>query len=227
MSTSDAVRRFGEALREALDCQPEAKPHAGDIQGPTAGTPLARRFDDAFRRGLDPVNADLSRSVRTSRNTGYSEWLMEPCPVCRHTIREGDQVWLEQRNGKIEAVHDSSELPCHSGAKPTAPKLSSGAAAFSAAFRVAYPGIPVLKVVRLRPGHPLLSQDYLNGPARCRGCGHTFRPFERVAFCPCRPLAPKNGCHFAAHMDPAVSQLCFELLADPTRKHCPMDFSPR
>ncbi len=227
MSTSEAARRFRQALAETLASRPEAASGQQEAEAPATGTPLARRFDGAFRRALDPANADLSKSIRTSRNTGYSEWLMKPCPVCRNTIREGDQVWLEQRDGEIRAVHDSSELPCHSGAEAVAPQPSAAAAAFSAAFRGAYPGIPVARVVRLRPGHPLLSQDYLDGPARCRGCGHTFRPFERVSFCPCRPLAPKDGCRFPAHNDPAVSQLCFELLADPVRKHCPMDSSPR
>jgi hypothetical protein len=221
-----AARRFQEALQDALDRQPEAaagNATAADMAS-AATSPLAREFDDGLRRALDPANAASSESALT---TGYSQWLMNPCLVCGHTIREGDQVWLEQRDGATAAVHDSAELPCHSGAAPSGPQLSPAAEAFDAALRRAYPGTPVLKVMRLRPGHPLLLSKYLAGRAKCRGCGHTFRPFERISICPCNPCAPKDGCRFPAHNDPAVSQLCFELLAEPSRKHCPRDFSPR
>ena len=47
----------------------------------------------------------------------------------------------------------------------------------------------------LRPGHPLLSGEYRRRD-RCAGCDHTFRPFDRVAFCPCNPSAP--ACRLAA-----------------------------
>jgi hypothetical protein len=224
LGSSQPARRFAEALRCVLERQPGAAPEAAAGETAPAGrSPLAVRFDDELRRALDPANAGSTESART---TGHSHWLSDPCVVCGHTIREGDQVWLERRDGKIEPVHDSDELPCHSGASPAAPRPSPAAAAFSASLRRAYPGTPVLRVVRLLPGHPLLS-NHAAGRARCRGCGHTFRPFERVSVCPCSPLTPRDGCRFPAHNDPAVSQLCFDLLADPARKHCPKDFSPR
>ena len=78
------------------------------------------------------------------------------------------------------------------------------------------------RVAILKPGHPLLRGDFTIRQT-CKGCAHTFRPFERAARCPCNPEAPPATCRLYAHCDPARSQFCFDVLADPSRQHCPMD----
>jgi hypothetical protein len=213
---SPTAREFARALREALaaEREPDDSPGAADTPRP------ASPFEKILWQHLDPISAAATGPAQTTEQSG---WITDTCPVCRHSFRQGEMVWLEERDGQIKAVHAQAELPCHTGGEPRQGPavLTPPVAIFLDAFRKAYPAIPGVAVKRLRPGHPLLSGQYRER-STCAGCNHTFRPFERVAFCPCSPDAP--ACRLAAHRDPAASLLCFDALANPARKHCPMDY---
>jgi hypothetical protein len=212
-----ALRGEEARLRAAATTVATATPEPAVLCVPE--TPAAQRFAAALSLARDPVNTSLTGSVYV---TGHSDWRLDPCQVCRHSFREGDKAWLEVADGKVRAVHDSPALSCRGGiAPPETPELGPEAARFTAALLRHYDVDRPFPVVTLRPGHPLLRGDFA-ARRTCKGCGHTFRPFERVARCPCNPSEP--ACRLYAHRDPARSQFCFDLLADPRRQHCPMDW---
>jgi hypothetical protein len=221
------AHEFARALEEALDAEPAADAETGpeptEEPAPTAKSTPGNQFAQLIRRRLDPANSAATGPAVT---TEQSRWITDTCPVCRHSFRQGDRVWLDDRDGRITPVHDSPELSCHSGGDAgeppaPAPTPTAAAAAFAEELRLTYPRLPGLVVKRLKPGHWLLDGQYRTR-ARCAGCNHTFRPWDRVAFCPCSPAT--RDCELAAHRDPVASLLCFDALADPERKHCPRDY---
>jgi hypothetical protein len=228
MNGGGAVPGFEEAYRRASRHESAGSAGADGAQsedeGKDSGQPEAgaaslvvRRFREALYRSLD---AGIASPTGPAVTTDGSDWRIDTCGICRHTFRLGDRVWLETRDGRIKAVHDSAELPCHADiglSAPLPPQPSPAVQRFGQAACLADPGIAGLKTYLLRPGHPLLSERF-SERRKCRGCDKTFRPYDRVAFCPCQPLSP--ACHLAAHRDPATSQLCFDMLADPQRGHC-------
>jgi len=222
-AATPAGRQFDQAFLGAAEPAATGSSEtlaAADPADPAS--PAARQFIEGMRRGLDPANAGVLGAART---TGHSDWCIDVCQICRHSFRPGDQVWLAAGpDGQVTAVHDIPELPCRTGCEPPDPQppvRSVAIQAFDEAANRADTGFPGLRVVRLRPGHPLLSGQYLERK-RCAGCNHTFRPYDFVAYCPCN--WPEPACKLAAHRDPTASLLCFDALADPDRRHCPMNY---
>jgi hypothetical protein len=223
-STNSAARRFQTALtaanaRRETD-EPGGEPeHAAPEEVYSGASPAVRRFNSALRSARSPGRA---RSAGPVRVTVSSDWTGTICRACKHTIRVGDLVREHVVDDTAVAIHDMPDLPCHSGAQPLeAPPAES---VFAVALRAAVQRVRPFKVNRLRPGHPLLNGDY-GARKSCPGCGHTFRPFERIARCPCSPAEPT--CSMPAHRDPAMHQFCFDFLADPQNEHCQMDWHKR
>jgi hypothetical protein len=184
---------------------------------------VGERLDQAIRRGFDIEN----EAAGAATTTPYSPWVGNVCRVCRHTFRIGDRVWGEGDEDSTHVVHDEFFLPCRHGAEAPAaawPRPSVLAVRLNQAAERQNPGpFPSLRLLRLEPGHPLLRSDLILRK-RCLGCDHTFRPFETVALCPCRPL--ERLCRLAAHRDVTAGLLCYDpVAANPDMKHCPMSFN--
>jgi hypothetical protein len=218
---TSAVARFEDGIRrgEFPPAPAPAPPPAPDECRPLADSPEIRRFEDGIRRGLDPGDVGLRGPAHT---TDHSFWRAGPCPVCRHTFRPGDPVWLEPDGDRIVVCHDSSALPCRSKQQPPVParpEIPPEVRRFHGTADQLDEKIASLGIFELLPGHPLLA-----GGRRlrrtCVVCSHTFRPYELVAVCPCR--ARSVTCHLAAHRDAAAGLTCFDVLISKPGKHCPM-----
>lgn len=78
-------------------------------------SPFQARLRAEFQAGLassrDPQNADLPElALRTT--TLYSRWFTQICPVCRQTFREGDQVRICPKCGRVYHADAQYHLLC-------------------------------------------------------------------------------------------------------------------
>ncbi|MDJ0680788.1 MAG: hypothetical protein QNJ18_13085 [Xenococcaceae cyanobacterium MO_167.B52] len=164
---------------------------------------------EAFNQGaaiaIDPVNNAAIQKEGQGTTTLSSYWLHQKCPVCSHTFRLGDEVYID-KNGIVR--HNSVLLNC---SENNSHKLdfSQETSAFFSGLDRAWPPPKDLPIVRLDEGHELLAAP-LKGFQRhtCAVCSHTLRQNDRVVICPCSPHQPL--CKIAVHRDLIHDLNCFE-----------------
>ena len=166
---------------------------------------LHTAFDQGVAVAMDPVNKVAIQRGGEGTTTLSSYWLHQQCPVCAHTFRLGDEVYIGE-DGTVR--HNSALLPC---AQSDVAKLefSQETSAFFAGLDRAWPPPKDLPIVRLDEGHELLAPP-LAGFQRhtCAVCSHTLRQNDRVAICPCSPHQPL--CQIAVHRDLIHDLNCLE-----------------
>jgi hypothetical protein len=163
----------------------------------------------SFQRGvavaMDPLNDDAIRHGGKAITTLSSHWLARFCPVCQHTFRIGDEVFIDEQG---VVCHFSTLLPCHQGAEAS-PRTSKETSVFFQGMDETYPPPGDVPIIRLEEGHELLApQSRQFRRHRCAVCGHTFRLNDHVVICPCSPNEPQ--CITAIHRDPIHGLHCFD-----------------
>lgn len=166
------------------------------------------RVRNELRLGMetaaDTQNASVIAAGGAATTTLESPWVGLHCPVCRHSFRLGDPVWIEPSLRRV--CHSSALLPCagQAAAATESPEL----AAFFAGLDEAWPPPADVPVRRLEPNDTLVASPSAGFRRhRCAVCGHTLRPFDRVVLCPCQPTTPR--CRIAVHRDPAHGLNCW------------------
>ncbi len=189
-----------------------------------AGLTPDELFDRGRQHGMDRTNSGADGPAVT---TAASFWVAEGgsrvCPVCRHTFRIGERVWVDHAvAGKpARVVHASRELPCHGETVEGGTDDPELAARFFAAVDASN---PLKGGVRLKADSPQVAK--LVHRVKCAGCGHSLRPLEVIVFCPCDPEKPR--CRLAVHNDRARGVSCFdEWLTGRPLEHCPMSYRKR
>jgi hypothetical protein len=176
-------------------------------------------FQAEFDRGLDAARDEAGASAldkgASARTTLRSPWFHGKCPLCRHTFRVDDMV---KRSGN-SITHAGGELNCVHDAEFN---ISTSAIDFFAGLDETWPPPDNVRVTRLEPSHYLVAPPVTAVRRRtCFVCTHTFRPFDQVVICPCRPFEPQ--CEVAVHRDPVHGLLCYETWnPGSTRTHCPV-----
>lgn len=183
---------------------------------PTLSPDLAE-IRAAFRAGeaaaRDPINRTAVRGG-TAITTLQSPWLYHHCPVCAHTFRLDDPVFIDDQ-GSVR--HHSAALPC-SGQRFAHAAAPTEVTAFYRGLDRAWPPPPGIALHRLDSGHPLLGLADTKRH-QCSFCGHTLRPHDQVVICPCSPKAPK--CQVVLHRDPMHGLTCWDAWCpDDQPTHC-------
>ncbi|GAA5050043.1 hypothetical protein HNP84_004154 [Thermocatellispora tengchongensis] len=202
--------------------------------GTTGATPagdgaernVVKEFRAGVRLGEDPVNTVVQDGPAVT--TWRSEWMGGYCPVCAHSFRQDDPVLLRiGDDGRLAEVrHDPAHLPWCGLAEAEEHGESAVGRAFFEAIDAMDP--PLVRYVRrLHPGDPLLRPRETVRPSDrrqcCFVCRESFRPYEFVVTCVCRPDDPQ--CSLTVHRDAAHSLLCYEDFIDSRSglRQCPMD----
>ncbi|NEO75337.1 hypothetical protein [Moorena sp. SIO4G3] len=166
---------------------------------------LRKAFDQGVAVAIDPANNVAIQQGGEAITTLNSYWLHQRCPVCSHTFRLGDEVYIaEDRTVR----HNNALLPCAQG-NATGSEPSPETSAFFAGLDTAWPPPKDMPIVRLEAGHELLAPP-LAGFQRhtCVVCGHTLRLNDHVVICPCSPHKPL--CRIAVHRDLIHGLHCFD-----------------
>jgi hypothetical protein len=161
---------------------------------------MNRGFDAGLLAGADPLNGNaLAGDV--AHTTIESFWLHHPCPVCRHTFRIGDEVVVDR-----DVQHVSDGVRC--GVEERETRRHDGVREFFRGLSSTIPPSERAVVRYLQPGDELIAPP-VHGFSRsqCAICGHTFRPYDTVVICPCRPERPL--CRTAIHHDPSRGMHCW------------------
>ncbi len=153
----------------------------------------------------DPVNNSTIQKGGQGVTTLNSDWLHQRCPVCSHSFRLGDEVYVHEDR---TAQHNSALLPCFN-TSVTKLEFAEEASAFFIGLDTTCPPPQDLPVIRLSIGHPLLAPP-LAGFQRhtCVVCNHSLRPNDWVVICPCSPHQPL--CKVAVHRDLMHGLNCLE-----------------
>ncbi len=166
---------------------------------------LRSAFNQGVAVAMDPVNNAAIQKGGQGTTTLSSYWLHQKCPVCSHTFRLGDEVYIDE-DGTVR--HNSTLLPCFQS-DVVKLEFSQEASAFFSGLDRAWPPPKELPIVRLDEGHELLAPP-LAGFQRhtCAVCSHTLRQNDRVVICPCSPNQPL--CKIAVHRDLIHDLNCLE-----------------
>ncbi|MEH2368483.1 hypothetical protein [Nostoc sp.] len=167
---------------------------------------LRSDFEQGVIIATDPVNNTAIQRGGQGITTLNSYWLHQYCPICSHTFRLGDEVYIaEDRPVK----HNSALLPC-SKTDVSKWKFSEETSAFFMGLDTAWPPPQDIPVVRLDAGHQLLAAPFAGFERHtCVVCGHTLRQNDRVVICPCSPDQPL--CKIAVHRDLMHGLNCLEV----------------
>jgi hypothetical protein len=185
---------------------------------------LRAELQRGIAAAMDPLNRGAVHGGHAVTSL-HSPWLHQPCPVCRHTFRVGDEVEIDR---DTTVRHHSALLPCAGGELAARPK-NSELNAFLAGLDHAWPPPPGVSVHRLEDGGQW--QRLLAAPTAgfrrhsCAVCGHTLRPLDMVVICPCEPGQPR--CQVAIHRDPVHGLNCWDAWSPGEfRLHCPATSRP-
>ena len=178
---------------------------------------LEKLFAQGYKSSSQSLPPSPSNSPGKAHTTLNSRWLGEKCPVCLHTFRLGDEVYIAPTG---EVTHHSSSLPCTPN--PEAPPETE-IRQFFQGLDAAWPPLEALPLVRLEGKHPLLAPPQARfGRHTCAVCTHTLRPRDQVVICPCNPQQPQ--CNLAVHRDSVHQLYCLEAW-NPTinaQNYCPI-----
>lgn len=176
-----------------------------NIDIPQNQVTLKQEFDRGIAAAMDPVNDNAIEKGGKAITTLNSYWLARFCPVCQHTFRLGDVVFIDEQG---TVCHFSALLPCRKGAE-VFPSVSKETSVFFEGMDETYPPPDDVRIVRLKEGDELLaptSRQFRR--RRCAVCGHTFRLNDHVVICPCSPNEPR--CITAIHRDTIHGLHCFD-----------------
>lgn len=172
---------------------------------PKSSLNLRSNFELGVVIATDPVNNTAIQKGGQGITTLNSYWLHQHCPVCSHTFRLGDEVYLTE-DGTVQ--HNSALLPC-SKTDVTMREFSEEASAFFKGLDTACAPPKDVPVVRLDTGHQLLAPPFAGFQRHsCIVCNHTLRQNDWVVICPCSPDQPL--CKIAVHRDLTHSLNCLE-----------------
>ncbi|OUL34974.1 hypothetical protein BV372_12770 [Nostoc sp. T09] len=167
---------------------------------------LHSEFDKGVLIATDPVNNTAIQKGGKGITTLNSYWLHHYCPICSHTFRLGEEVYIAE-DGTVK--HDSALLQ---GNKADVSKweFSQETSAFFMGLDTAWPLPQGLPVVRLDAVHQLLAPPFAGFQRHtCVVCSHTLRQNDQVVICPCSPHQPL--CKIAVHRDLMHGLNCLEL----------------
>lgn len=203
LQVPEQIRRSFER-GHAVGLDPEASLDS-ELMHYAAGSPTPSSGGD--------TNGPESGAKRSLVTTLRSTWLYRVCGVCGHTFRLGNRVICSADGSTF---HHMEELPC--SGDPALTRVGQLACPeFYAGIEAAWPTPADLPLVRLEPGHPLLSRRTGFPRHGCRICGHSFRPYDHVISCSCTPHQP--NCMVALHRDIYVNSIvgtCGSARDDPT-----------
>jgi len=179
-------------------------------------TDLQMNFGQGVLIAIDPVNNTAIQGGGQGITTLNSYWLHQRCPICSHTFRLGDEVYIAN-DGTVQ--HSSALLLCGSS-DVNKGEVSEETSAFFMGLDTAWPPPQDIPVVRLDIGHQLLAPP-LAGFQRhtCVVCGHTLRQNDLVVICPCSPHQPL--CKIAIHRDLMHGLNCLEVW-ERGQRYCPV-----
>lgn len=162
-------------------------------------------FNKGQSAAMDPVNKTVNQDGHAITSL-FSPWLHSHCPICKHSFRLGDEVFVTSNDN---VVHDGDELACRNN-DSVIKHHSEESIAFFQGLDATWPPPKGLPVVRLEKEHYLLEPPLASFKRHtCAVCCHTFRPGDIVIICPCSPDKPK--CGIAVHRDSLHNLDCWGL----------------
>lgn len=183
---------------------------------------LEREFNRGLELAMDPTNRLVVEGGR-GITTLHSPWLHKLCPVCRHSFRLDDEVFITEDQ---IVRHNTALLSCAGKKNQAENSRTEVTRDFFRGLDEIWPPPKELPVQRLEQGHLLLSDPYAGFQRRkCVICGHTLRLHDVVIICPCQPHDPR--CQVAIHRDPAHNLCCWEEWKPEAYKlYCPATSKP-